>query len=672
MRFSVILLLLCLGLSFNVWGQGIGDFSNRIKNLGNISGRGGQSGGSKDSAALGFEHRDDSKDSLSLTFKVLDSSRIARLDSNINDFDKYFLVPSDYLYLGNNGAAATPIVFNPNVKAGFSVGINAFDVYRYKLEETKFYKTNRPYSIFSYQLAGGKEQMIKAFHTQSPNPRINFGFDYNVISAPGFFPSQSANHTSFRAFGNYQSKKKRYNMQVVLINNKIRNNENGGIVADSFLFDPNRRQRFAVPVNLGNKANRNPNPFNTKVNTGSINKDATFFLRQSYDLGKKDSIIINDSTTEYLFYSKLRLQHTFTFQNMSYEYVDFYSDSTYYKNNYSLTLKLGDTVNYREKWSVLKNNISLIQFPDTKNSTQFIAAGVSFENIIRNDNFSKNKYFNIIGHFEYRNRTRNRLWTLQTNGDLWLGGLNAGDFNAYASISRYISPQVGQVNVFFQNVNRSPSFIFDSLSVFNLGTQTASKKENITYLGASIQTKWADLSIKNTLMTNLAYWESFTKAATYSKAINLLQISANRTTKLSKRWNLYSQVTLQQTDNASPIRVPLLFTRNRLAFEGVFYKNLNLSTGLEMRYFTPFKMNAYSSIGSQFVRQDTSTVRNLPDIAAYMHFRIKSFTTYLRFENLNTVSLKNGFGFINNNYATPNHPTQGLIFRLGIYWGFVN
>ena len=105
---------------------------------------------------------------------------------------------------------------------------------------------------------------------------------------------------------------------------------------------------------------------------------------------------------------------------------------------------------------------------------------------------------------------------------------------------------------------------------------------------------------------------------------------------------------------------------------GIFFKNLNLSMGLEVRYFTPFNGYNYSPVMGQFMAQDTVKLNNLPDISAFFHFRIKSFTSFIRAENLNTVSLSNGFGFTNNNFAAPHYPTQGLMIRLGIQWGFVN
>lgn len=129
---------------------------------------------------------------------------------------------------------------------------------------------------------------------------------------------------------------------------------------------------------------------------------------------------------------------------------------------------------------------------------------------------------------------------------------------------------------------------------------------------------------------------------------------------------------MQLTDAAAPIKVPNIYTRNRLAFEGKFYKNLMLSTGLDVRYFTPYKAYGFSAVTGQFVTQDSVTIKNLPDVAAYLHFRIRGFAAYIRAENLNTVSTINGFGFINNNFAAPHYPTPGLIIRVGIRWWFLN
>ncbi len=634
-------------------------------------GRGISAKGGSDTT--GFQRRDDQKDSITISYRYLDSTNRRNIDSSVNDFDKYYSVPSANQYLGNNGAASFPLIFQPMVKPGWDAGFHAYDIYKFTLEDSKFYKTTRPFSMLGYQLASGKEQMIKVMHTQNPRPNLNVGLDYKLITAPGFFITQNTNHNSYRIYGNYQGKRKRYNAYLVLLGNTIRASENGGIINDSLLKDPNKNDRFSIPVNLGNSSAFRTNPFVTTVNTGNTYKDFTFFLRQSYDLGKRDSVAINDSTTEYLFYPKLRIQHSFTYNSYNYRFSDIVADSAVYKNWYDVDFqKAKDTFLLKEKWSVISNDFSLLQFPDTKNPAQFIMAGVTLQNINGSFENSSVDFYNILLHGEYRNRTRNKLWNILLKGEFYINGLNAGDYSAHGSLDRFLNKRFGSINLFFRNVNRTPSFIFDNRSAFNLGNNNNFNKENITSFGATINNPFISIGFKNHLVTNYTFFSNYYKTAQYSKLINIIQVFASKKFRISKRWNYYADLVFQQTDGAAPIKLPLLFTRNRLAFEGRFYKNLNISTGLEARYYTGYKANNYSPVMGQFMPQDSVTIKNLPDVAAFVHFRIKGFTAYIRAENLNTVSFANGFGFINNNFAAPHYPTQGFIFRLGIQWWFVN
>lgn len=621
-----------------------------------------------------FQQRDDLKDSITISYRYLDAIRRYALDSSVNDFDNYYSVPSNHLYLGNNGAASYPLIFTPFAKAGWDAGFHAYDVYKFTLEGTKFYKTTRPFSLLGYQLASGKEQMIQAQHTQNVKPNFNVGFDYRLINAPGFFINQNNNHNNVRFFANYQGKKKRYNNYFVLLSNTIRASENGGILNDSFLLNPNFKDRFGIDVRLGNNAQFSQNPFSTKIRTGNIYKNFTVYLQQSYDIGKKDSIAVNDSTMEYLFYPRLRAQHSITYSSNEYNFLDIVPDSAIYKSWYNINLNSGadKSISILEKWKTVENDFSLIQFPDPKNPAQFLKAGAALQNITGTLRGGEEAFYNVKLHGEYRNRTRNRLWNMQLKGEFYLNGFNAGDYNVTASLSRFLNKKLGDIRLFFTNTNRTASFIFDERSSFNLGNTNNFNKENITSFGATATNPFVELSFVNHLVSNYSYFTNYYQTAQYSKLINIVQASAAKKFRLTRRWNWYLNATLQQTDPNAPVRVPLLFTRSRVAFEGQFFKNLSLSTGIEVRYFTPFKANNYSPLVGQFSPQDSVTINNLPDVAAFMHFRIKSFTGFLRFENLNTISFKDGFGFVNNNFAAPNIPTQGMLIRFGIRWWFVN
>ena len=628
--------------------------------------------GNTSTDSIHFEHRDDAKDSVNISFKYLDSIRPIRFDSSINDFYKYFIVPAYQQYLGNDGAAGYPLIFSPYAKAGWDAGFHAYDAYKYTLENSRFFKTTRPFTQLIYQGFPAKEQVIKILHTQNPKPNLNFGMEFKLINSPGFLAYQNTNHSNLRLFSNYQGKRKRYGASFLLISNKIRGAENGGIQSDTFLTSKNFTRRFTIPVNLGGDKYEDPSVFNPSFNTGTTQKDFTFFYRHYYDIGKKDSVEINDSTTEYLFYPKLRFQHTFTYSTYNYEFKDLSPDSAVYQNWYDTTLNPIDTLLVNDKWKIISNDFSLLQFPDTKNSGQYLMAGARLENIKGTFTLGSKNFYNIVLHGEYRNKTRNKLWDIIAKGEFYLNGLNSGDYNAYASLSRYLNKRWGNVSLLFNNVNRSPSFIYNSLSSFNFENTASYNKENIIILKATAENPFISLSAANYFITNYLFFSNYHKTEQYNRVINLLQLSAAKKIRLSKRWNWYIEATLQQTDASAPVNLPLIYTRNRIAYEGLFFKNLNLSTGFEVRYNTPYKAYNYSPVMGQFMPQDTATIRNRPVINAFMNFRIKSFTGYLRAENLNTVSFTNGFGFTHNNFAAPYYLYPGLIIRFGIQWNFVN
>lgn len=637
---------------------------------------------------IGFKHRDDLADSISISYRYLDSLRSIRLDSSINDFNKSFSVPAHYVTLGNNGSAGYPVLFTPILKAGWDAGFHAYDIYRFTLEGTKFYKTTRPYTQITYLLTSGKEQFINILHTQNIKPNWNFGFEYRLISAPGFFQSQNTGHNNYRLFSSYQGKKKRYAVSFVFYGNKLAASENGGIQKDSLLYDPNRKNRVAIPVKLGGDVSASASPFSTKILTGIIYKDFTFFLRQSYDIGKRDSIQINDSTKEYLFYPKLRFQHTISYSTYTYNFRDTIpikretglkdakADSAIFKTWYDTTIRaaFGLDFSVQDKWKILTNDFSIKQFPETKNPAQFIEAGVKIENLKGMFTADTSNYYNVAVHGEYRNKTKNKKWDALLNGEFYAAGLNAGDYNANASLTRFLNEKFGNIQIGFQNINRSPSFIFEDQSSFNFKNPPANKKENITVLSAAAENPKFTLWVRNISIANYTYFKNYYQTDQYSSLINITQVQASKKLHfklLRNKLFLYSDFIVQQTAANSPVRVPLFYTRQRLAFEGVFYKNLNLSTGFDVNYNTPYKANNYSPVMGQFFPQD-STITNLPNVSYFFNFRIKSFTGLVKLENLNTIDLGNGLNFTNNNFAAPHYPTPGMILRIGVKWNFVN
>lgn len=623
-------------------------------------------------------HRTNADDSITITFRYLDSARVFNFDSTVNDFSRRYPLPATYINLGNTGLAAKNMLFSPNLNAGFDPGFHALDIYRWRLDQVRFFNTTRPYSELNYLLGGRSEQVIELLHTQNIRPNWNFHFGYRLINVPGYFKNQKTNHNNYEFTSWYQSKNKRYNNYFVVLYNKLQATENGGMKTDqNYLEDPVYKDRFNIPSNLGGDAAFGTDFFSNKIGTGNRYSDMNFVIRQQYDLGKKDSVV-TDSTVIPLFYPRLRFEHTFRYTHSQYQFQDLVGDSTYYMDHYAIDLVGNtDTVSKKDNWNEIFNDFSIYQFPDAKNLQQFIKLGMSLQQLHGTFASGSTSFFNSFGHAEYRNKTRDHKWDIEANGKLYFTGYNSGDYQAQVSLQRFMGKKRGYLQLGFENTSRRPSFIYDTRSSFFLQTPASFKKENNTHLSGVFYLPAFKLRLSGHyyLLNNYTYVTAFYKLNQENTLFNVLQIGAEKDFNLTKHLIWHSDAYVQQLIGSAQLHLPFLYWRNRIGYEGdLGFKNLKMATGFEVRFASSYKADNYSPVLGQFFYQDSITIRNkVPDIAAYLHFRIRSFKAFVRAENLGAARFgTNGFGFTGNYAVAPGYAYPGMNIRVGIYWSFVN
>jgi len=663
-----VVVLLLLSFTVNAQRDPIRSIGDRVGNIGNQGGGQGQDS---------LRRRDKSEDSITIRFYYLDSARAYNLDTSINDFTRRFPIPATHVYLGNTGAPTRSHLFERRGRAGFDPGFHAYDVYKFRLEDVRFFNTTRPFTELGYSLASKAEQTIDIFHTQNRSPHWNASIRYRLINAPGYFKNQKTYHNNYQVTSWYQSPNKRYNNYLVLLRNKLQAQESGGIATDTNYLDlPDYDDRFVIPTKIGPNNDANGRDFfRFERRTGNLYDEKNIVLRQQYDLGRKDSLV-TDSTVIPLFYPRLRFEHTFKSGTYEYEFRDEVGDSAYYRRNYGFnTQGLTDTILLRDKWREISNDFSIYQFPDASNLQQFIKLGAEYQ-FLKGQVRGNRTLYNFMAHGEYRNRTRNQKWDMLAFARIYINGYNAGDYHAYGSLQRLLGRRLGSLQIGGQSINRSAPFIYDQRSKFYLDVPKTFNKENTTHLFVRINNArlQLQLGVDYYLVSNYLYLTNFRELRQEGALFNVLRINALKTFRLARRLNLHSEVYVQQRAGNAQVNLPALFTRNRLAYEGnLGFRNLNFSGGLEVRYHTPYKMDNYSPALGQFFYQDSITISNLPDVHAFVNFRIKSFKAFFRVENLNTARFSDeGFGFLNNNLAAPDYPTPGLLFRFSIFWSFVN
>lgn len=652
----MIISLLVLGVAQSAAQFNTGRFGNM--------GGGGNTGMRRDTSK-----HDHEPDTITISYRFLGEPTDFKMDSSVTDFHLNFVkVPYSYVSLGNSGSAVRNIIVTPRMKAGFDAGFHAYDIYGFTHENARYYTTTKPYTEMNYLVGSKQEQIIGVTHTQNRTERFNFAIDYRKVNAPGYFRSQNTNHDTYRLTSRYQSKSKRYNAYLSFYFNKLNGGENGGIRNDSFMTNPRFSQRKTIDVNLGNTEQVQYGFFGTTINVKSSYRETGIQLQQQYDWGKGDTIHVNDTTDYYKFDPVFRVQHTLSLNTSDYQFLDKAMDETFYTRHYNFAYIQNGMIEAQHKWRTLGNDVSLVQFPVRGNQGHFIKAGARFENTTGTFLDADIKFSNLAIHGEYRNKTRNQQWDFSAKGEFYVVGQNIGDYSVSGMLSRKLNEKLGNISLLVRNVNTEPSYVYkyfnsnrDSWYNDNLG------KENITQLQFSADNRKLkyNLAVNYFIYSNYTYFRDYYHSAQAGGIFNLLQIVFNKQFTVG-HFNWYADVALQQVHGNGPMNVPSIWTRHRFAYENKLFNNLNLMTGIEARYNTDYYADDYSPLLGQFVYQKEQKIKySFPDLAAFVHFRIKSFSAYIRGENLNTF-------FAQNNYAASLYPYNDFAFRLGIRWWFIN
>jgi hypothetical protein len=515
--------------------------------------------------------------------------------------------------------------------------------------------------------------LIELLHTQNKTKQFNYSFAYRFSNAPGNLKNQHANLNNMRITANYQSKRKRYASYWVMLLNKSASSENGGLVNSQLIDSLSLNNPYELETRLGISGASFRNPFNTNIATGTTNKEQNFVWKQTYDLGQKDSVV-KDTVTTYLFYPRLRFQNEIKYQSNQFTFADANPLALNYEQYFNYKLPVGDVMLFQDQWRRFTNEFSLVSFPEKTNPNQFLQVGLGYQQLNFKDTLLSWSNHDVYGLGVYKNKTKNLRWDIQASGKLFLNGYHAGDYEALFSLTSVFNKKGDQVALWLQNSNRTPSFNRLGITAFPISKLSTIDKENIIELGAMWDQKSRGLtaSFQYKLIQNFQYFGTGYQPMVYDKTLSYIKGTISNQIKLSTYWNWYNELSLQLVDPNAPLHLPVFFTRQRLAFEGNFFKNLFLSTGLELIYHSAFQPDAYMPLTGQFYLQDQFTANNRPIANAFLNFRIKRFKGFIRMEQLNTLLATSNQLGTRYHFTAPNYPGTGTWLRVGIWWNFIN
>ena len=260
----------------------------------------------------------------------------------------------------------------------------------------------------------------------------------------------------------------------------------------------------------------------------------------------------------------------------------------------------------------------------------------------------------------------NERLDIETYAQLGLLG-NVGDYRLEGNFN-FDFGSIGQLRLEAVNQLNRPTLLQHRLHISQreVWANDFSATLHTTIGGTYFNPKW-NLSATGRyhLVNNAIYFNELGNPVQSGTPVSILQLILEKNFTVG-RFHL-DNVLLFQTSTESFIRLPEIYGKHSLYYYGKWFGVLNVRTGFDVRYNTPYDSYNYLPIIGQFVLQEGQTTEWYPVIDGFFSMRVNSFRAFAKWENLiNVARLEDLY------YQIANYPHWRNGLRIGVSWRFVN
>lgn len=570
------------------------------------------------------------------------------LDNAFHQYDPVRRREYDYKNLGTPGSAHQSLVYAPRLRRGFDPGLHQYDLYLLDAGRVPFYRLERALTNIGFNR--GSEQTNGGFSVQFSrnfSKGLNVSLDYQRLTNTAtnvLFPNQRGRVTALGAGFWLQGKNGRYQGFFAFADNKIEHDDNGGIVEE-----PVREGAFFTPSSASVNLRQ----------AGTRHRHQEFLYTQYYRLlggARSDSSGAPGR--------QLLLSHQIGYRSSQYKFFDPQpaQDAAYYgafqTDDRGIRHFLG-----HEK---LENQIKLLaaREQDLENGGFPLELGlIHVWHKIRQEplDSSLQEVF-LRGSLALRPAGKILL-----RGEAFLGVLgSAGDYQVNASIFMPLGKgllfQGNAVNQLYSpTLLQQQFFVTQQLVWRNNYSKTLETNLSGRLLFPRLK---LELGGAYHLINNLIYFDTAGLPRQTGTPVSIGQFSVRNSLRL---WKLFldNQWVLQAVSE-DVVRLPALFGKHSLYFQGMLFKVMESRLGVDLRYASSYYSDQYFPLTGQFQLQDQEQVLFYPQVDVFFNMKVTKFRAFVKWENL-TGSFLNDRLF----YQVPGHPwppASGL--RLGFKWRF--
>ncbi|GAB3936124.1 putative porin [Mucilaginibacter myungsuensis] len=605
-----------------------------------------------------------------------DGTTLLPLDTTLTNFENYsplFQPRKPKIGLGSLGLAQRDLLFDPEKRLGFDVGVHFLDAYMLTPQDIQYYAARVAYTNLQLYTGGTKEQVFKATLAQNVNPNLNIGFNFNLIGSRGFYNRQNVSDLNAAIFSWYQSPGKRYNLLTNFFFNNLKTPESGGILNDRVFIDGSfDKEREQVRL------------LNAKyqiLNNG-------FYMKQMYYIGRIDSTVTTTGKSEVL--PTQRITHNLMVNTQRYVFSrngldtyrvfpDFYFNSINSRDSLAMQdirNDFGYSFYLRPKsGGLLKNELKLDLglMHDLYNYKQFVNDSVL--TAVGKINMQSQKqaatFQNITLKARLGYRFSDRL-ILDADLQQIAQGRNIGDFLYDFKLSLAGGRKAGKIVFGLYAQNNAPALIDQSWISNHFVFNNTFRNQKIinasfNYINDALE---LDMKAEYFMINDYLYFEAQpngidAKPAQLAAPINLLKVSVGKNLTW-RRFHFDNFVVYQKTDYQNTLRTPEVYTYSNLYYGKKFFNAIDLVLGGSVRYNTPYVAPSYAVGIGKFYNGADVTYNSYPYVQLYAKGTLQRTNLFIMYDYANQGFQSNGF------YTVNRYPMQDKILKFGVSWTFYN
>ncbi len=545
-----------------------------------------------------------------------------------------------------------------------SIGARARHYNYLEMEEVNYYNVPTPMTDILFKTTFEQGQLLDALLTFNTSKRLNFSISYKGLRSLGKYQFDQGESGNFMATTNYVTRNGRYSLRAHIAAQNAENEENGGLTDKEEQFESGLatfKDRVKVDVR-----------FNTARASNRV-LGKRYFLDHKYKLIKKQK----DSSR--LEKTSLAIGHQFNYETKYTQFIQSTADAYFgdsFLSNIDDKANLKTFYNqvsadfYNATLGSLQANISHYSYKYFFNSilikeNETIESNLKGEEVALGANYQKQ-----IGGFFVKGKVKYNL----------MGVLTGNIIDAAAS---YHLNKKNRVGVAFHSSARLPNFNFllyqSDYQNYNWQNSSNFKKERVSSLTFNFDSKtFGNLTANYATVDNYAYFafdpsqtveegaeNAFIRPFQETNSLQHLKVKYSKEFKL-KGFALNNTVMYQnvsQTNNV--LNVPQLVTRNTLYFSAdTFKKAMYVQTGVTLKYFTAYTMDAYNPVLGEFYVQNEEKLGGYPLLDFFINAKVRQTRIFLKAEHFNSLFSKYDY------YAAPNYPYRDFVIRFGLVWNF--